>query len=116
MTGIKKDEDIRQFLQGYGGRAFQDDGGVWWVYNPNSYLSPAWRHLRINIYPARFPLVNGCRTTKLESDPLSPDARIFGARVADRLVPVAQTLSLFHGMTLDDCDRYTERVNEVAHA
>ena len=71
--------------------------------------------MRCRMFQARFPFVNSIRDRKLATDPLVNDPKVFGAKVANRLGPIADTLSLFRDLTLAECERYHAAVETAAH-
>lgn len=120
VVPYKDDAQVKKFLQQYSGRVVTLSTGATgeeettWVYNPNNFLSKAWRPLRLQLYPARVALVNAARRQPLKDDPFCPDARVINGKVADRLVPVATSVAAFRGMTLDECEAYDRACAEAA--
>jgi phosphohistidine swiveling domain-containing protein len=120
------DRDTLEFLQLYHRLHIDPSDGSNWVYNPNAYLSPAWCQLRLLSYGERFELVNGSRTVPLHADPFSgtqakivsfPPAKANEShrlKVCDRVVPVRDTLSVFHGMGLEECWAFHRTCEVVA--
>ena len=90
--------------------------GVDYAANPNFAMAPAWAKMMTGIYETRFKLVNEARSVKLIKDTFNNEFRLFnvenGIYVADKLVPVKETLTAFKGMTIEDCVRYHEAVDK----
>jgi phosphohistidine swiveling domain-containing protein len=116
IIDLKGEEETVKFLNNYDRLITVNEGDSKHLYvrNPNTKLSPAWIKIYGNIYKARFPLVNSCRTTKLASDPLSNIIKTIDGYNADLLVSSKQTISVFEGMTLEDCQAYHDAVDAKA--
>jgi hypothetical protein len=112
------DVDTLEFLKTYK-RVHIDADGAAWAFNPNAHLSPAWAQIRLESYAERWPLIG--RTDM--ADPFCSDAKIFTIstqdgftrKVADRIVPVAQTLSAFAGWNLGACVAFYGRMEDAAN-
>jgi phosphohistidine swiveling domain-containing protein len=109
----KNDDESIKFLRDYG--RLIEEGGNLYTRNPNTALSPIWRQLYKSIYAARFPLVNSCRNNKFQKDVLSNVCKDIGKYNVDLLVPTNRTLSIFEGMSLEECERYHKKVDDSSH-
>jgi phosphohistidine swiveling domain-containing protein len=109
----KKDSDVLAFLKSYGRCRFADDDV--WIHNPNSPLSPWFAALRTSVYPARAALLETALGTNApKPDVFCGDFRIFeDGVVADKFVPIEDTLRAFQNVGLAECRQYHDAVDDA---
>lgn len=115
------DAETFEFLKLYKRLHVDESDGSGWVFNPNAHLSPIWCEIRLASYDKRWQLIDREREEGVANPFLGTQTRILefagGVRkVADRLVPVAQTMAAFAGWSLAECQAFHDRCERASEA